>query len=173
MFEKKKLTLPQAKVQLETIYYPQLTDGIRDLSIDALVLAARDKSELMFLDVLGELQSEILMLQPMDLQFFFNKIIKIQNNGKLSKEDKSMLLIAMDRVASKRNKIVKLTLELKRLSNNFMAKRNWSQSKLKSCKSLFQFYQKLIEFVNFQELTVVPIIMELFVFQLNKEGVDE
>jgi hypothetical protein len=158
MFFRKNLTLVQAVVQLETIFYPQLESSIRQLSIDAMVLAASDDKELRFLDILSELQSELTMLQQMDLTVFLPKLKLVSDCSQIQEEENNQLMNSFERVSAKRRKVINQTLELKSLCNNFMSKSRWTESKLKSCKSLFQFYSYLIEYNNFQELTLSPLI---------------
>jgi hypothetical protein len=159
MFFRKNLTLEQAVVQLEIIFYPQLESAIRQLSIDAMVLAAGDDKELLFLDILSELQSELTMLQQMDLNVFLPKLIALSIHAeKLTEEENCQLMNSFDRVSAKRRKVINQTMQLKSLCNNFMSNSNWTESKLKSCNSLFLFYKYLIEFNNFQELTLAPLI---------------
>ncbi|MFM1793048.1 MAG: hypothetical protein RLZZ252_1402 [Bacteroidota bacterium] len=158
MFFRKNLTLVQAVVQLETIFYPQLESSIRQLSIDAMVLAASDDKELRFLDILSELQSELTMLQQMDLTVFLPKLKLVSDCSQIQEEENNQLKNSFERVSAKRRKVINQTLELKSLCNNFMSKSRWTESKLKSCKSLFQFYSYLIEYNNFQELTLSPLI---------------
>jgi hypothetical protein len=158
MFIKKNLTLVQAMVQLETIFYPRLERAIRKLSVDVLVLAAGDKRELQFLDILSELQSEFIMLQQLDLNVFLPKLISVSEGSECCSDNSGNLLNSMERVSAKRKKIVNQTLELNQLCNNFMSERHWTETKLNSCKSLFRFYKHLIEYINFQELTVVQAI---------------
>ncbi len=158
MFLRKNLTLVQAVVQLETIFYPQLETSIRQLSIDAMVLAASDEKELRFLDILSELQSELTMLQQMDLTVFLPKLKLVSDCSQIQEEENNQLMNSFERVSAKRRKVINQTLELKSLCNNFMSKSRWTESKLKSCKSLFQFYSYLIEYNNFQELTLSPLI---------------
>jgi DNA polymerase III delta prime subunit len=145
-------------VQLETIFYPQLESSIRQLSIDAMVLAASDDKELRFLDILSELQSELTMLQQMDLTVFLPKLKLVSDCSQIQEEENNQLKNSFERVSAKRRKVINQTLELKSLCNNFMSKSRWTESKLKSCKSLFQFYSYLIEYNNFQELTLSPLI---------------
>ena len=152
------MTLEQAVVQLETIFYPQLESAIRHLSVNAMVLAAGNDRELLFLDILSELQSELIMLQKMDLNVFLPKLKSSSLHNEMTEDENKQLLNSFDRVSAKRRKVINQTLELKCLCNNFMSNSNWTESKLNSCKSLFLFYKYLIEFNNFQELTLVPLI---------------
>ena len=162
MFEKKKLTLLQAKIMLETIYYPRLLDHLRELSIQAMVLAAGDESELYFLDTLGELQTELNLLQRLDLDVFLTRAIHIESTISHKKWKWESIKISLDRVAKKRKKILRLTGELNKICNDFVVKRDWAESKRLTCKSLFEFYQSLLTFMNFHELSVLPVILEKF-----------
>ena len=162
MFEKKKLTLLQAKIMLETIYYPKLSDHLRELSIQAMVLAAGDGSELYFLDTLGELQTEMNLLQRLDVDVFLTRAILIESTIPNRKWKLESIKISIDRVAKKRNKILRLTSELNKLCNDFVVKRDWVDSKRLTCKSLFEFYQSLLTFLNFHQLSVLPVILERF-----------
>ena len=160
MFVKKELTLSQIQVQLETLYYPKMREMIQQLSIYSLVLAAGNDDELHFLDTLSHLREELILLEKWEMQVLFPKLLLDQGKSQNNSDEVKQVSIqtAHKFVRVKRAKVLKLTHSLRKLCNEFVADFYWSETKRKSCEGLFAFYGTILQYMNFEELTVSPEI---------------
>lgn len=164
MFVKRDLTLSQIHVQLETLYYPKIRDMIQQLSVYSMILAAGNDDEIHFLDVLSHLREELIQLEKWELQVLFPKLLDTHKDMDEFSQAKFLKSIgtAWKFVQVKRNKVFKLTQELREMCNEFVAISKWSENKRKSCEGLFAFYESILQYMNFEELTVLPEIQKLF-----------
>lgn len=163
MFSKRELTISQIQVQLETLYYPKVRDMIQQLSIYSMVLAAGNEDELQFLDTLSHLREELILLEKWEMQVLFPKLLLDHESDNMQLNDGKQVSIqtAHKFVNVKRKKILKLTHHLKHLCNDFVADFHWPETKRKSCEGLFLFYESLLQYMNFEELTVSPAIRRI------------
>lgn len=174
MFVKRALTISQIQVQLEILYYPNIRDMIQKLSIYSIVLVAGDDDELQFLDTLSYLREELILLEKWEMQVLFPKLLSRYTSGRenLDEDNHVSIQTAYKFVRVKRARVFKLTQNLRVMCNDFVADFQWSETKRKCCEGLFAFYESILHYMNFEELTISPEIYKLLNQDLNNKVSD-